>query len=100
MSFQLGATADKASDIRKHLTSQRDRQLKALPDDLEENDAGIAENERIRDELEGELADAGIAGIAAAARELKHASGFQVTVSGHRNPDGQMGLSMAINASP
>ena len=96
MSFQLGATADKAGSIRKALTDQRDRQLGDLRRAEGDDDATVD----LRDQLESDLADAGIAAAEAAARKLKDASSYQVTVSGHRNPDGTQAVSVAINAAP
>lgn len=100
MSFQFGATAGKPNEIRKALENQRDAQLGDLRRSEEEGQPGQQPDPDLRDQLEGDLADAGIAAAEAAARKLKAAGSFQVTVSGHRNPDGTQAVSVAVNAAP
>lgn len=89
MSFQLSATAAKHTEIRKALERQRDTQVKELPGDFADDDQGHEQArlvDRDRSLLGGSLVDAAIAAAEAAARRLKDAGQFQVTVSGGEEP--------------
>jgi hypothetical protein len=104
VSFQFGATAGKHTEIRKNLQADRDSKLRGDEYDVQaatsRPGADVGAVQRARDELEGDLAEAGIAAAEAAARKLKGASSYQVTVSGHQNPDGTQAVSVAVNAAP
>lgn len=100
MTFQFAATTDKAGSVRKALQDQRDSQLGDLRRAEEEGGATQQPDPDLRDQLEGDLADAGIAAAEAAARKLKDVGSYQVTVSGHRNPDGVQAVSVSVNAVP
>ncbi len=102
MSFQLGATATKHTEIRKALETQRDQQLRANRQVTPETAATLRAQ---TEELESDLADAAIAGAEAAARKLKGAGNYQVTVSGQQNYDGDGNpgggaVSISVNANP
>jgi hypothetical protein len=102
VSFQLGATATKANEVRKALQDDRDRKLSS--DELNANRATGAEHiQAQRDELEGVLADAAIAGAEAIARKLKDYGSFQVTATAGQDPfdpNSLTGVSVSVNAIP
>jgi hypothetical protein len=102
VSFQLGATATKANEVRKALQDDRDRKLSS--DELNANRASGADDiQAQRDELEGVLADAAIAGAEAIARKLKDYGSFQVTATVGQDPfdpNSLTGVSVSVNAIP
>jgi hypothetical protein len=99
VSFNYGATVSKASDVKKALHDQRDALLKTDTYDASRNTATEEEVAGRRGELE-ELTDAAIAGTEAVVRKLPGRSGFQVTVSGHRDTDGLDAVGISVRAIP
>jgi hypothetical protein len=100
VSFQLNATVTRRGEVKKALEGKRDAQLGDLRRAEEEGAPTQQPDPQVAEQLESDLVDAGVAAAEAAVGKLKDASSFQVTVSGHRDTNGQAAVSVSVNAIP
>jgi hypothetical protein len=93
VSFSFGATVAKGTQVRQAIDDRRKHLIGQIPKDLDGDQADAR-----RAELE-DLAGAAAKGLEAAVKALPGASAYHLSVSGHRDTDGNSSLSLSVSAA-